>query len=166
MLGHSDWPHPGEHTEVRIAALSLLVIGGLLVTQGHAENISTQPLTRADCDSGEMVWNESANVCIADSTDVVRQPLRRLDCDKVGMSWDDGANVCGAASQAAEAMPEPQVAQPMPESAVAERFRQPLTRHDCDRAGMTGNHAANVCGEKSEPIQTASKEPNAITSAI
>jgi lipoprotein-anchoring transpeptidase ErfK/SrfK len=245
MLGHSDWPHPGEHTEVRIAALSLLVIGGLLVTQGHAEKISTQPLTRADCDSGEMVWNESANVCIADSTDVVRQPLRRLDCDKAGMSWDDGANVCGAASQAVEAMPEPQVAQPMPESevadslsqpltrlncdragmswddganvcvadslsqpltrlscdragmawddaanvcgaasqaveampepqvahptpssAMAEMFGQPITRHDCDSAGMTRNDTTNVCGEKSEPIQTASKEPNAIASAI
>jgi len=31
---------------------------------------------------------------------------------------------------------------------------------------MTRNDTTNVCGEKSEPIQTASKEPNAITSAI
>jgi hypothetical protein len=130
---------------VRIAALSLLIIGGLLTTQGHAEDISTEPLTRADCDRGEMAWNERANVCIADSTDVFRQPLSRLDCDKAGMTWNDGANVCGAASQAAEAMPEPQIAQPMRESEVPDGLSQALTRLDCDRAGMTWNDGANVC---------------------
>ena len=78
-----------------------------------------------------MAWNESANVCIADSTDVFWQPLRRLDCDKAGMTWNDTANVCGVA-QAAEAMPEPQVAQPMPESEVADSLSQPLTRLDCE----------------------------------
>ena len=56
-----------------------------------------------------MAWNDGANVCVADS---LSQPLTRLDCDRAGMAWNDGANVCGAA---AEAMPEPQVAQPMPE---------------------------------------------------
>ena len=89
-----------------------------------------------------MAWNESANVCIADSTDIFRQPLSRLDCDGAGMTWNDAANVCGAA---AEAMPEPQVAQPMPESGVADSLSQPLTRLNCDRAGMTWNDAANVC---------------------
>jgi lipoprotein-anchoring transpeptidase ErfK/SrfK len=127
---------------VRLFALSLLIIGSLLATQGHAQDISTQPLTRADCDRGEMAWNESANVCIADSTDIFRQPLSRLDCDRAGMTWNDAANVCGAA---AEAMPEPQVAQPMPESGVADSLSQALTRLDCDRAGMTWNDAANVC---------------------
>jgi lipoprotein-anchoring transpeptidase ErfK/SrfK len=127
---------------VRLFALSLLIIGSLLATQGHAQDISTQPLTRADCDRGEMAWNESANVCIADSTDIFRQPLSRLDCDRAGMTWNDAANVCGAA---AEAMPEPQVAQPMPESGAADSLSQALTRLDCDRAGMTWNDAANVC---------------------
>jgi hypothetical protein len=130
---------------VRLAALSLLIIGSLLATQGHAQDISTQPLTRADCDRGEMAWNESANVCIADSTGIFRQPLSRLDCDRAGMTWNDGANVCGAASQAAEAIPEAEVAQPMPESGVADSLSQPLTRLNCDRAGMTWNDAANVC---------------------
>jgi lipoprotein-anchoring transpeptidase ErfK/SrfK len=130
---------------VRLAALSLLIIGSLLATQGHAQDISTQPLTRADCDRGEMAWNESANVCIADSTGIFRQPLSRLDCDRAGMTWNDGVNVCGAASQAAEAIPEAEVAQPMPESEVADSLSQPLTRFNCDRAGMTWNDAANVC---------------------
>ena len=153
---------------MRIAALSLLIIGSLLATEGHAEDISTRPLTRADCDRGEMAWNESANVCIADWTDVFRQPLSRLDCDKARMTWNDAANVCGAASQAAEAMPEPEVAQPMPESAMADTFSQPLTNHECGRASMTRNDAANVCEEKSElsATQTASKEPNAVASTI
>jgi lipoprotein-anchoring transpeptidase ErfK/SrfK len=199
---------------VRIAALSLLIIGGLLTTQGHAEDISTEPLTRADCDRGEMAWNERANVCIADSTDVFRQPLSRLDCDKAGMTWNDGANVCvadslsqpltrlncdragmtwndganvcvadslsqaltrldcdragmtwndganvcGAASQAAEAMPEPQIAQPMRESEVPDSLSQALTRLDCDRAGMTWNDGANVCGAASQAAE-AMPEP-------
>jgi lipoprotein-anchoring transpeptidase ErfK/SrfK len=130
---------------VRLAALSLLIIGSLLATQGHAQDISTQPLTRADCDRGEMAWNESANVCIADSTDIFRQPLSRLDCDRAGMTWNDGVNVCGAAAQAAEAIPEAEVAQPMPESEVADSLSQPLTRLNCDRAGMTWNDGANVC---------------------
>jgi lipoprotein-anchoring transpeptidase ErfK/SrfK len=214
---------------VRIAALSLLIIGGLLTTQGHAEDISTEPLTRADCDRGEMAWNERANVCIADSTDVFRQPLSRLDCDKAGMTWNDGANVCvadslsqpltrlncdragmtwndganvcvadslsqaltrldcdragmiwndgaivcGAASQAAEAMPEPQDAQPqdaqpMSTPEVADTVGQPLTRPDCDRAGMTWNDTVNLCGEKSElpATQSGSKEANPVASTI
>ena len=171
---------------MRIAALSLLIIGSLLATEGHAEDISTQPLTRADCDRGEMAWNESANVCIADWTDVFRQPLSRLDCDKArmtwndaanvcvadslsqpltrldcdsaGMTWNDAANVCGAASQAAEAMPEPEVAQPMPESEVADSLSQPLTRLDCDRAGMSWNDAANVCGAASQAAEAMPEE--------
>ena len=167
MLSHSDWAASRGAYKVRIAALSLLVIGSLLATQGHTENISTQPLTRADCYSGEMAWNDSANVCITGSTDVFRKPLTRLDCDKAGMTWNDTANVCGVA-QAAEAMPEPQVAQPMPESEVADSLSQPLTRLDCYSAGMTWNDAANVCGEKSElsATQTASKETNAVASTI
>ena len=143
---------PGAY-KVRIAALSLLVIGSLLATQGHTENISTQPLTRADCYSGEMAWNDSANVCITGSTDVFRQPLTRLDCDKAGMTWNDSANVCEAVSQAAEAMPEPQVGQPMPESEVAQSLSQPLTRLSCDKAGMSWNDGANVCGAASQAAE-------------
>src|SRR5215471_14706339 len=153
MLSHSDWAASRGAYKVRIAALSLLVIGSLLATQGHTENISTQPLTRADCYSGEMAWNDSANVCITGSTDVFRQPLTRLDCDKAGMTWNDSANVCEAVSQAAEAMPEPQVGQPMPESEVAQSLSQPLTRLDCDKAGMTWNDGANVCGAASQAAE-------------
>ena len=90
-----------------------------------------------------MTWNDGANVCVADS---LSQALTRLDCDRAGMTWNDGANVCGAASQAAEAIPEAEVAQPMPESEVADDLSQPLTRLNCDRAGMTWNDGANVCG--------------------
>ena len=38
--------------------------------------------------------------------DTVAQPLTREDCAKADMAWDDNANVCGAASLAAEAVPE------------------------------------------------------------
>jgi lipoprotein-anchoring transpeptidase ErfK/SrfK len=119
-----------------------------------AESLS-QPLTRLDCDGASMTWNDAANVCVADS---LSQPLTRLDCDRAGMTWNDAANVCGAASQAAEAMPEPQVAQPMPESEVAESLSQPLMRNHCDRAGITWNDAANVCGAAAQAAE-AMAEP-------
>ena len=99
---------------MRLATSNLLIIVSLLASQVHAKEISTQPLTRADC-------------------------------DRAGTAWNENANVCGTAAQAAEAMPEPQVAQPTPESEVADDLSQPLTRLDCDRAGMTWNDGANVC---------------------
>ena len=51
-----------------------------------------------------LIGNLFANQVLAE--DVSPQPLTRVDCDKAGMAWDDNANVCGAASLAAEAVPE------------------------------------------------------------
>jgi lipoprotein-anchoring transpeptidase ErfK/SrfK len=84
------------------------------------------------------------------------------------MTWNDAANVCGEVAQAAEAIPEAEVAHAMPPSAVTDTFSRPLTRHDCDSAGMTRNDTANVCGKKSElsATQTASQETNAVASTI
>ena len=127
---------------MRLATSNLLIIVSLLASQVHAKEISTQPLTRADCDRAGTAWNENANVCgtaaqaaeampepqVAQPTpesevaDDLSQPLTRLDCDRAGMTWNDGANVC-----------------------VADSLRQPFTRLDCDRAGMTWNDDANVC---------------------
>ena len=127
---------------MRLATSNLLIIVSLLASQVHAKEISTQPLTRADCDRAGTAWNENANVCgsaaqaaeampepqVAQPTpesevaDDLSQPLTRLDCDRAGMTWNDGANVC-----------------------VADSLSQPLTRLDCDRAGMTWNEGANVC---------------------
>jgi hypothetical protein len=50
---------------VRLAALTLLIIGNLLAPQVHAEDIFTQPLTWADCDRAWRTWNDTANVCAA-----------------------------------------------------------------------------------------------------
>ena len=79
-----------------LATSNLLIIVSLLASQVHAKEISTQPLTRADC-------------------------------ERAGVTWNENANVCGA-TEAAEAMPEPQVAQPTAESEVADDLSQPLTR--------------------------------------
>ena len=117
---------------MRLAALAVLLIGNLLANQAQAEDVSTRPLTRVDCDKAEMAWDEQANVCS------VSQPLTRDDCDTAGMAWNDNANVCEAAPQAGEAMPEVQ-------SEVANTAGQPLTRDDCDTAGMAWNDNANVC---------------------
>jgi lipoprotein-anchoring transpeptidase ErfK/SrfK len=113
------------------------MIGNLLANQVHAEDVSTQPLTR-------------------------------VDCDKAGMAWNDNANVCGEASQAAEAMLEAEAAKLLPESEGADTLIQPLTRHDCDKAGMAWNDNANVCGEKSEEsaTQTTSEETNPVASTV
>jgi lipoprotein-anchoring transpeptidase ErfK/SrfK len=128
-----------------------------------ADNLS-QPLTKLGCDRAGMTWNDAANVCVAES---LSQPLTRDDCDRARMIWNDAANVCGAASQVAEATPQGEVAHPMPPSAMADKFSQPLTRHDCDRAGAR-NQTTDVCGEKSElsTTQTGSKETNAVASTI
>ena len=134
---------------MRLAALTLLIIGNLLAIQVYAQDVSPQPLTRVDCGKAQMAWDENANVCIADSGNVSRQPLTRLDCENAGMAWNDTANVCGEAAQASEERPEPPVAQPMSKSELADTLIQPLTRHACDKAGMTWNDTTNVCDEKS-----------------
>ena len=41
------------------------------------------------------------------------------------------------------------LAETMPKSETADTLSQPLTRNECDVAGMTWNDKANVCGEKS-----------------
>ena len=99
---------------MRLAALTVLIIGNLLANQVHAEDVSTQPLTRIDCDKAEMAWDENANVCMSNSGNVSRQPLTRLNCENAGMGWNDTANVCGEASQAREVTSEAQIAQPTP----------------------------------------------------
>ena len=59
---------------MRLAALAVLLIDNLLANQAQAEDVSTQPLTRVDCDKAEMAWDEQANVCSGS------QPLTRDDC--------------------------------------------------------------------------------------
>jgi lipoprotein-anchoring transpeptidase ErfK/SrfK len=149
---------------MRLATLTILILGILLVTQGHAEDVSIQPLTRVDCEKAEMAWDENANVCSARSVNVSRQPMTRIDCEKAGMPWNDNANVCGVASQV-EALPTSDVAEPSPK---ADALFQPLTRDDCDNAGMTWNETTNVCGEKSEEsaTQAASQETAPIASTV
>jgi lipoprotein-anchoring transpeptidase ErfK/SrfK len=123
---------------VKTAALMALIIGALLVNQGHARDVSTQPLTRVDCDMAGMAWDDSANVCggpsqVAETgpeTQDARpaptseisssQPLTRPACDRAGMAWNDTANVCGAASQASETSTDAatQIAPREPETTV------------------------------------------------
>ena len=62
---------------MRLAALAVLLIGNLLANQAQAEDVSTQPLTRVDCDKAEMAWDEQANVCIANSEMSRSQPDER-----------------------------------------------------------------------------------------
>jgi hypothetical protein len=54
---------------------------------------------------------------------------------------------------ARQAYAEPASSQPSTRSVagpeVADRSGQPLTRSDCDKAGMRWNDSANVCGEES-----------------
>ena len=167
---------------MRLAALTVLLIGNVLASQVHAEEIATQPLTRADCGRAGMTWNDTAKVCLAAqgleafvealfaqrtmSQGGGNQPLTRQDCDSGGMTWNDAANVCGVAPQAAEAMSEPQDAQPqdaqpMPTPEVADAVGQPLTRQDCDSSGMTWNDAANVCGVAAQAAEAMSEPQDA-----
>ena len=100
---------------MRLVALSVLLISSLFAHEVLAEDVSPQPLTRADCGKAGMAWDDNANVCGAPSLapepqgaqpiDTAAQPLTRADCDSAGMTWDDNANVCGASLSAA-AVPE------------------------------------------------------------
>ena len=117
-------------------AFAFLIIGNLLATEAFAEDVASQPLTRAACDKAAMAWDDTANVCVGA---VANRPLARSDCDKAGMSWDDNAHLCRPASQGAASTPKSE--------ATAVNAGQPLTRKDCDLAGMKWNDTSNVCGE-------------------
>jgi lipoprotein-anchoring transpeptidase ErfK/SrfK len=69
------------------------------------------------------------------------------------MSWDDNANVCASGSANLKTVPK---------AKNAGVLTQPLTRSDCDQAGLPWNDNANVCSEKSE----AQLAPNAPTIVI
>ena len=86
--------------------------------------------------------NLFANQVLAE--DVSTQPLTRLDCARADMAWNDNVNVCGAASVAAEAVPEARGAQTVGDTAA-----QPLTREDCAKLDMVWNDNVNVCGAAS-----------------
>ena len=69
------------------------------------------------------------------------QPLARADCRAAsGWVWNERANVCDA----------------MPKAAETASKSQPLTRADCDVAGMSWNDRALVCEEKSARSAKAS----------
>ena len=76
-------------------ALVIATITNLLTQHAFAEDISTQPLTRADCVRGGLEWDENANVCSASLIELSRQPLTRSECTAVGSTWNENANVCG-----------------------------------------------------------------------
>ncbi len=155
--------------EVRLLALTFLIIGNLVANQAYADDVSPQPLTRVDCDKAAMAWDGNANVCVANlreaqseialgtvaKADVSGQPLTRLDCDRTGMSWNDNANVCGSELQEAGTMLKLE---------EAETLSQPLTRDECGMAGMPWNDKTNVCGEESggSPTRAASKGTNPV----
>jgi lipoprotein-anchoring transpeptidase ErfK/SrfK len=82
-----------------------------------------------------------------------------------GMAWNDDANVCGAAPLAAEALPNADGMNARSKSQTTYASRQPLTRSDCDKAGMRWNDSANACGEKSG-TQAASKTTSPAPSSI
>jgi len=114
--------------------------------------------------------NLFANQVLAE--DVSTQPLTRLDCARADMAWNDNVNVCGAASVAAEAVPEARGAQTVGDTAA-----QPLTREDCAKADMAWNDNVHVCGAASVaaeavpeiqgPVtQGALEETTAITSTV
>jgi lipoprotein-anchoring transpeptidase ErfK/SrfK len=108
--------------EVRLVALTFLIIGNVVATQAFAGDASPQPLTRFDCEAA------------------------------IGWSWNENANICESSSQEAEAKPE----------------SQPLTRKECDLAGMKWNDTANVCREKTggSATQAASKTTNPVASTV
>ena len=97
------------------AIASSFVLGSVLLFASTVFATDTsQPLTRGDCSSAGMRWDEGANVCTEptltggqteSSTELpaapISQPLTRADCGKAGLLWDEGANVCAESSSTA-----------------------------------------------------------------
>ena len=52
---------------MKLLTLSFLIIGSLAAHQAYAQDVSPQPLTRADCDKAGMAWDANANVCVVTS---------------------------------------------------------------------------------------------------
>ena len=86
---------------MKLLAAIFLLVGILAAHQAYAEDVSVQPLNRAECYGASKTWDESANVCVADSGGFLGQPLTRRDCAAAGKQWNDQANVCGEAAEAA-----------------------------------------------------------------
>ena len=80
---------------MKFLAAAFLLLGMLAAHPAYAEDVSVQPLTRAECSGVSMNWDESANVCTAHSGYLSGQALTRLDCGAAGKQWNDQANVCG-----------------------------------------------------------------------
>ena len=58
---------------MRLLTLSFLIIGSLAAHQAYAQDVSPQPLTRADCDKAGMAWDANVNVCVVTSGGSVTQ---------------------------------------------------------------------------------------------
>ena len=97
------------------AIVSSFVLGSALLFASTVFATDTsQPLTRGDCSSASMRWDERANVCkeltsTAGQTGsstvfpaaTISQPLTRADCGKAGLRWDEGVNVCAESTSTA-----------------------------------------------------------------
>jgi lipoprotein-anchoring transpeptidase ErfK/SrfK len=92
----------------------------------------------------------------ARAQDVVAQPLTRAQCAESGMTWDDNANVCAAQADMRSGPPSAPAEAALAEPIAPAVAGQPLTRNDCNLAGMTWNESANVCGEESALGATSS----------
>jgi lipoprotein-anchoring transpeptidase ErfK/SrfK len=114
---------------VKRLTLSFLIIGSLAAHQAYAQDVSTQPLTRADCDKAQMAWNANANVCSANSEDVSGQPLTRNACDMAGMTWSDKANVCGEKLGGSATQAAPKATNPVASSVLIniDKAKQKMT---------------------------------------
>jgi hypothetical protein len=88
---------------MRLLAVIFPIILSLGAHSAFAQDAPVQPLTRADCDSAGLDWDETANVCAVSSGDGSGQPLTRLDCEQASLRWNDNANVCGSDAQVVEA---------------------------------------------------------------
>ena len=77
----------------RLAAV-IGIVANLVPLYALAEDVSSQPLTRADCGRAGMGWDENANVCTASLIEDSRQPLTRVECAAAHSTWNENANVC------------------------------------------------------------------------
>jgi hypothetical protein len=130
-----------------------------------------QPLTRADCASAGVIWDENGNVCdwpeeqLASEhagTASSSQPLTRADCHEAGLPWDDNANVCDWHLVETEQETGSDLALDITGSITS---AQPLTRTACDEAGLSWNENSNVCAWEAATQQLGSERSPELSEA-
>ena len=128
----------GEKSEGKEAGASAKIEAGPQTLSTAASN---KPLTRSDCAKAGMTRNKRGNVCGAKTEGMKGQAA------SVAAPKAESTSKAGSAKPKTAKSPKIEAG---PQTLSTAASNKPLTRSDCDKAGMAWNKRGNVCGAKTE----------------